>query len=53
MPILLAMEKRPTGHSGNVLDAPGETWMAVDRARATGRRRLRGGSSLAKLHEKM
>lgn len=37
----------PTLHSGAILDAPGETWAAVDAALKQGARGLRGGSSLA------
>lgn len=43
--------KRPTKHSGPIIDAPGETWYAVDRALSSGRRGLPGGASLAKLFE--
>ncbi|HUY93589.1 MAG TPA: hypothetical protein VMV10_32985 [Pirellulales bacterium] len=39
----------PTHQSGPVADAPGETWLAVDRALRSGRRGLRGGTSLPKL----
>ncbi len=37
----------PTADSGPIMDAPGETWGAVDRALMTGLRGLPGGSSLA------
>jgi len=37
----------PTGDSGPIYDAPGETWTAVDIALHQGRRRIPGGSSLA------
>ena len=39
----------PTGNSGPVADAPGETWNAIDLALMRGTRGLRGGSSLADL----
>lgn len=39
----------PTLHSGAILEAPGETWCAVDAALAQGTRGLRGGSTLARL----
>jgi hypothetical protein len=39
----------PTGDSGPVADAPGETWNAIDLALERGTRGLRGGSSLADL----
>ena len=39
----------PKYHSGPIVDAPGETWSAVDRALRFGKRGLVGGSSLAKL----
>lgn len=39
----------PTVHSGPVLNAPGETWVAVNHALGRGRRGLPGGSSLAKV----
>lgn len=41
--------RRPTGKSGPVAAAPGETWLAIDKALAVGRRWLPGGSSLARL----
>jgi hypothetical protein len=41
----------PTRDSGPVEDAPGETWRAIDVALRLGRRKLPGGSSLAKLLE--
>lgn len=41
--------RRPTGHSGPIADAPGETWLAVDKSLTVGRRGLPGGSSLARL----
>jgi hypothetical protein len=41
--------KWPTERSGSVLEAPGETWKAIDRALQAGVRGLPGGSSLAKL----
>jgi hypothetical protein len=37
----------PTSESGPILDAPGETWRAVDQALRVGVRGLPGGSSLA------
>ena len=45
---------RRTGHwphntSGPILDAPGETWLAIHTALQKGQRGLPGGSSLAKL----
>ena len=39
----------PMGHSGEIQDAPGETWTAVEMALAHGQRGLPGGSSLALL----
>jgi hypothetical protein len=39
----------PTGDSGPIEDAPGETWCAVDIALSHGQRGLPGGSSLALL----
>jgi hypothetical protein len=39
----------PTKESGAVLDAPGETWLAIQPALVAGLRRLPGGSSLARL----
>lgn len=39
----------PTGASGAVVDAPGETWLAIDMALIHGRRGHAGGSSLAML----
>ncbi|MBY0523623.1 MAG: hypothetical protein K2R98_09490 [Gemmataceae bacterium] len=39
--------KWPTMDSGTILDAPDETWAAVDGAMKQGSRGLRGGSSLA------
>jgi hypothetical protein len=39
----------PTAKSGPIVDAPGETWLAVDMALRHGRRRFTGGSSLAML----
>jgi hypothetical protein len=39
----------PTIKSGPILDAPGETWLGVNSALEVGRRRLKGGSSLAQL----
>lgn len=41
----------PTAQSGNILDAPGETWAAVDVALFRGKRGLVGTSSLARLLE--
>ena len=38
----------PTAHSGKVLDAPGETWMAIAVALRQGRRGLPGGFSLSR-----
>jgi len=40
--------KRPAGKSGSITEAPGETWLAVDKALRDGRRGMPGGSSLAK-----
>lgn len=42
----------PTQASGPILDATGETWLAVDKAARNGGRGLRGGSSLAKILRK-
>jgi hypothetical protein len=42
-------ERWPTGDSGPVEGAPGETWTAVDVALTKGLRGLRGGGSLAQL----
>ncbi len=39
----------PTGKSGPISEAPGETWRAVDKALIRGRRGFPGGSSLARL----
>ncbi len=39
----------PTGDSGPVAEAPGESWSAIDTALHNGLRGLRGGSSLARL----
>src|SRR5262245_9318480 len=39
----------PTQHSGPVLDAPGETWYAVQMALSHGSRGLPGGTTLARL----
>lgn len=39
----------PSNKSGQVLDAPDENWMAIDKAFVGGCRGQRGGSSLAKL----
>jgi len=41
--------RRPTRDSGPIAQAPGETWMAMDRALVSGHRGLPGGSSLARL----
>ncbi len=41
--------KWPTGKSGPIPEAPGETWGAVEAALDRGRRGLRGGSSIARL----
>lgn len=41
--------KWPTATSGSILDAPGETWKGVHLALYRGRRRLTGGSSLARV----
>lgn len=41
--------KRPTGDSGLITAAPGETWNGVDRALTSGHRGMPGGTSLAKL----
>src|SRR5262245_25765063 len=43
----------PTAKSGPIVDAPGETWLAVDMALRMGRRGLPGGSSLAMLLAEM
>jgi hypothetical protein len=39
----------PTCRSGDVVDAPGETWRAIDKALRQGGRGLPGGDSLARL----
>ena len=39
----------PTAMSGPILDAQGETWLAIDNALRVGLRGLQGGSSLARL----
>lgn len=39
----------PRQKSGPIVDAPGETWVGVDRCLAHGHRGLQGGSSLARL----
>jgi hypothetical protein len=39
----------PTADTGPVLDAPGETWGAIDLALVRGRRGLAGGTSLSRL----
>src|SRR5262249_39409656 len=39
----------PSKYSGPILDAPGETWLAVEMALRYGRRGIAGGSSLALL----
>jgi hypothetical protein len=39
----------PEGHSGPVVDAPEESWAAIDLALRRGKRGLPGGSSLARL----
>jgi hypothetical protein len=41
--------RRPTGHSGTIPEAPGETWGAIDNALTNGYRGLRGGVSLVEL----
>ena len=41
----------PHGPDGAILDAPGETWTAVDLALSRGTRGLPGGSSLAQLFD--
>ncbi len=41
----------PKETSGRIPDAPGETWLAVDRALRVGVRGLKGGTSLARLLE--
>lgn len=41
--------RRPTGKSGPIDGTVGETWLAIDKALAAGRRGLPGGSSLALL----
>ena len=43
------MGEWPKEESGHVLEAPGETWKAIDMALVKGRRGLTGGSSLARL----
>jgi hypothetical protein len=45
-------ESWPTVHSGPIMDAPGETWMAVEMALTKGLRGLPGGSSLPQLLDK-
>lgn len=40
--------KRPTAKSGPIPGTAGETWLAIDKALASGRRGLAGGSSLAR-----
>jgi hypothetical protein len=47
------IEDWPTDSSGPILDTPGETWLGVDMALRQGHRGLPGGSSLAKLLEKI
>jgi hypothetical protein len=42
----------PTAKSGQLADAPGETWANIDQALAKGLRGLPGGLSLAKLRAK-
>jgi hypothetical protein len=44
--------KWPTGDSGPIADAPGETWTAIDLALHRGTRGLPGGSSLSQLLNK-
>src|SRR5262249_51185995 len=39
----------PTGHSGPIPEAPGESWAAISTALKAGLRGLPGGSSLARL----
>jgi hypothetical protein len=39
----------PTGHSGRIMDAPGETWTGMNVALSHGLRHLPGNSSLARL----
>jgi hypothetical protein len=39
----------PTSRSGDVQDAPGETWRGIDKALRQGMRGLRGGDSLSRL----
>jgi hypothetical protein len=39
----------PNSRSGEVVDAPGESWKAIDKALRQGRRGLPGGDSLARL----
>jgi Type III restriction enzyme, res subunit len=39
----------PTHKSGSIVDAPGDTWLSVDKVLRNGRRCLPGGSSLAQL----
>jgi hypothetical protein len=41
--------KWPTGLSGSVLAAPGETWLAVESALGMGKRGLPGGDSISRL----
>ena len=42
----------PTHLSGPIAEAPGETWLAIDKALRQGTRGLRGGSSLPRLLER-
>jgi hypothetical protein len=42
----------PKQHTGRIVEAPGETWFAVDMALRKGQRGCRAGSSLAQLLEK-
>ena len=41
--------KWPSARSGEIAEAPGETWIAVDMALRKGHRGLEGGTSLAQL----
>lgn len=43
--------RRPTRASGPIMEAPGETWLAIDKALMNGRRGLSASSTLARLLE--
>ena len=49
MHILQRMGEWPSTESGELVDAPGETWKAIGMALVTGGRGLPGGASLARL----